>query len=67
MFENSQDAFLASGKGIEKLGAFYWWESETVVSNPANYILLNPLKGMNGEQVLGVSNYPEISTAVWCS
>ena len=62
VFENSQDAFLASGKGIEKLGAFYWWESETVVSNPANYILLNPLKGMNGEQVLGVSNYPEIST-----
>lgn len=62
VFENSQDAFLASGKGIEKLGAFYWWESETVVSDPANYILLNPLKGMNGEQVLGVSNYPEIST-----
>lgn len=62
VFENSQDAFLASGKGVEKLGAFYWWESATVVSNPDNYVLLRPLKGLNNEEtVLGVSNYPEIS------
>ena len=63
VLENSQDAFLASGKGQEKLGAFYWWESATVVSNPDNYIVMSPLKGLNGEEpTLGLSNYPEIST-----
>lgn len=36
-FEQSQDNFLANGKGMETYGAFYWWESETVVSNPENY------------------------------
>ena len=36
-FELSQDNFLANGKGLETYGAFYWWESETVVSNPENY------------------------------
>lgn len=63
VLENSQDAFFASGKGQEKLGAFYWWESATVVSNPDNYIVMSPLKGLNGEEpTLGLSNYPEIST-----
>lgn len=63
VLENSQDAFLASGKGREKLGAFYWWESATVVSNPENYIVMSPLKGLKGETpTIGLSNYPEIST-----
>ncbi len=60
-FEQSQDNFLANGKGLETYGAFYWWESETVVSNPENYIVLSPLVGPNGDQTVCVSNNPEIS------
>lgn len=61
-FEQSQDNFLANGKGLETYGAFYWWESETVVSNPENYIVCNPLVGPNGDQTICVSNNPEVST-----
>ncbi|MDE7300494.1 MAG: extracellular solute-binding protein, partial [Lachnospiraceae bacterium] len=61
-FEQSQDNFLANGKGLEIYGAFYWWESETVVSNPENYIVCNPLIGPNGDQTICVSNNPEIGT-----
>ena len=61
-FELSQDNFLANGKGLETYGAFYWWESETVVSNPENYIVCTPLIGPNGDQTCCVSNSPEIST-----
>ena len=60
-FEQSQDNFLANGKGLETYGAFYWWESETVVSNPENYIVCSPLIGPNGDQTICVSNNPEIS------
>ena len=59
-FEQSQDNFLANGKGLETYGAFYWWESETVVSNPENYIVCNPLVGPNGDQTVCVSNNPEV-------
>ena len=61
-FEQSQDNFLANGKGAEIYGAFYWWESETVVSKPENYITCNPLIGPNGDQTVCVSNNPEIGT-----
>lgn len=61
-FEQSQDNFLANGKGTEKYGAFYWWESETVVSHPENYIVCKPLKGPNGAQTVCVSNNPEVAT-----
>ena len=61
-FELSQDNFLANGKGLETYGAFYWWESETVVSNPENYIVCAPLVGPHGDQTTCVSNSPEIST-----
>ena len=61
-FEQSQDNFLANGKGLELYGAFYWWESETVVSNPENYIVCNPLVGPNGDQTICVSNNPEVGT-----
>ena len=63
-FEQSQDQFLANGKGTgadEKYGAFYWWESETVVSDPSNYVCCKPLKGPDGNQTECVSNNPEIS------
>ena len=61
-FEQSQDNFLANGKGLETYGAFYWWESETVVSNPENYIVCNPIQGPNGDQTVCISNNPEIGT-----
>lgn len=61
-FEQSQDNFLANGKGLETYGAFYWWESETVVSHPENYIVCDPIKGPGGEQTVCVSNSPEVST-----
>ena len=61
-FEQSQDNFLANGKGLETYGAFYWWESETVVSNPENYIVCNPLIGPKGDQTICVSNNPEVGT-----
>ncbi|HIY22428.1 MAG TPA: hypothetical protein H9841_11090 [Candidatus Flavonifractor merdigallinarum] len=60
-FEITQDNFLANGKGEETYGAFYWWESETVVSNPENYIVCCPLVGPNGDQTVCVSNNQEIS------
>lgn len=61
VFSQSQDAFLAKGKAThQKLGAFYWWESETVVTNPEDYIVLNPLIGPHGDQGIGVANSPEI-------
>ena len=61
-FEISQDNFLANGKGVETYGFFYWWESETVVDHPEDYIVCTPLVGPNGDQTACVSNNPEIST-----
>ncbi|MBR4634890.1 MAG: hypothetical protein IKO51_00825 [Clostridia bacterium] len=61
-FEQSQDNFLANGKGLETYGAFYWWESETVVSNPENYITCAPIIGPNGDQTVCISNNPEVGT-----
>ena len=61
-YEQSQDNFLANGKGLETYGAFYWWESETVVSNPGNYVVCSPMIGPNGDQTICVSNNPEIGT-----
>ena len=61
-FEQSQDNFLANGKGMETYGAFYWWESETVVSNPEHYIVCSPLIGPGGDQTVCVSNNPEVGT-----
>lgn len=66
-FEDSQDAFLAKGKvnskGFIKLGSFYWWEMETVVSKEQqnNYITLEPLvDDATGKQYVGISNLQEV-------
>lgn len=62
VFSHTQDAFLAKGKASnQRLGSFYWWESETVVTNPEDYIILNPLIGPNGKQQIGVANNQEIT------
>ncbi len=61
--EIAQDNFLAQGRANESYGFFYWWESETVVSHPENYIVCAPLIGPDGKsQTACVSNNPEIST-----
>lgn len=66
-FEDSQDKFLAKGKvnakGFEKLGSFYWWEMETVISESEqeNYITLSPLvDDATNKQYVGVSNLLEV-------
>lgn len=66
-FEDGQDAFLAKGKvdskGYEKLGSFYWWEMETVISESEqeNYITLEPLiDDYTNKQYVGVSNLLEV-------
>ena len=66
-FEDSQDTFLAKGKvnskGFEKLGSFYWWEMETVISESEqeNYITMQPLvDDATGKQYVGKSNLLEV-------
>lgn len=66
-FEDGQDTFLAKGKvdakGYEKLGSFYWWEMETVISESEqkNYITMQPLvDDATGKQYVGVSNLQEV-------
>lgn len=62
VFEQSQDSFLASGKAsVQKLGSFYWWESATVVNDPENYIVMEPLvDDDSSKQVVGLANNLEI-------
>ena len=66
-FEDTQDAFLAKGKrdssGNVRLGSFYWWEMETVISkeDQENYICLQPLvDDATNKQYVGMSNELEI-------
>lgn len=58
-FTQDQDTFLAKGQN-GSYGAFYWWEKETVVSNPEDYIIVLPLKNDDGNRYVGVSNELEI-------
>lgn len=78
----TQDAaqYLAKGKTTdETLGSYIWWEVEEVVGTDRSkdYALLSPLKGPNGDQLIGrgngggpargafvitkANNYPEIT------
>ena len=58
-FTQDQDTFLAKGQN-GSYGAFYWWEKETVVKNPDDYIILLPLRNNDGQRYVGVSNQLEI-------
>lgn len=58
-FTQDQDTFLAKGQN-GAYGAFYWWEKETVVANPEDYIIVLPLKNNDGKRYVGVSNELEI-------
>ena len=66
-FEDNQDTFLSKGKvnsqGYERLGCFYWWEMETVISaeQQKNYIVMQPLvDDATNKQYVGVSNELEV-------
>ena len=66
-FEDGQDRFLAKGKvdsrGYERLGCFYWWEMETVISpeQQENYIVMQPLvDDETNKQYVGISNELEV-------
>lgn len=66
-FEDGQDKFLAKGKvdsrGYERLGCFYWWEMETVISpeQQKNYIIMEPLvDDATDKQYVGISNELEV-------
>ena len=66
-FEDGQDRFLAKGKvdsrGNERLGCFYWWEMETVISpeQQENYIVMEPLiDDETNKQYVGISNELEV-------
>lgn len=57
----TQDAaqYLAKGKTTdETLGSYIWWEIDEVVGEDRSkdYVLLPPLKGPNGDQLIGRSN-----------
>ena len=58
-FTQDQDTFLAKGQN-GSYGAFYWWEKNTVVANPDDYIIVLPLKDDDGNRYVGVSNELEI-------
>ena len=58
-FTQTQDNFLARGQD-GRYGAFYWWEKETVVSEPDDYIIVLPLSDENGRRYVGVSNELEV-------
>lgn len=65
VFEQTQQQFLSDGKngsdGQPKVGAFYYWEKESVVSNPDQYICLQPLIGKDGKQRINLQNNQEIT------
>ncbi|OIA99654.1 ABC transporter substrate-binding protein [Paenibacillus sp. LC231] len=57
----TQDAaqYLAKGKTtVETLGSYIWWEVDEVVGpeRSKDYALLSPLKGPNGDQLIGRGN-----------
>ncbi len=57
----TQDAaqYLSKGKTIdETLGSYIWWEAEEVVGTERakDYVLLSPLKGPQGDQLIGRAN-----------
>lgn len=67
-FINKEAQYLAKGKvKDEVLGTYIWWETEEVVGpdRAKDYVLLPPLKGKNGQQMVGHSNGQEYSRAVF--
>lgn len=67
-FTQEAPAYLAKGKTKdETLGSYVWWETEEVVGpdRSKDYVLMGPLKGPNGDQMVGRSNYSEYGRAAF--
>ena len=58
-FTQTDNDFLAKGQD-GRYGSFYWWEKNTVVAHPDDYIIVKPLKDNNGNRYVGVSNELEV-------
>ena len=59
-FTQSDNDFLAKGQD-GRYGSFYWWESNTVVSHPEDYIIVLPLLDDDThKRYVGISNEQEI-------
>lgn len=59
-FTQGENDFLAKGQD-GRYGSFYWWEKNTVVANPDDYIIVKPLiDDETGERYVGVSNEQEV-------
>lgn len=61
VFDQTQQQFLAAGKKEDQaMGSFYYWEKESVVKDPENYICMQPLVGIDGEQHINLNNNNEV-------
>ena len=59
-FTQGENDFLAKGQD-GRYGSFYWWEKNTVVATPDDYIIVEPLiDDATGKQYVGISNEQEI-------
>ena len=59
-FTQGDSDFLAKGQD-GRYGSFYWWEKNTVVSHPDDYIIVKPLiDDATGQRYVGVSNEQEV-------
>lgn len=59
-FTQGDSDFLAKGQD-GRYGSFYWWEKNTVVSHPEDYIIVRPLiDDVTNQRYVGVSNELEI-------
>ena len=59
-FTQNDNDFLAKGQD-GRYGSFYWWEKNTVVAEPDDYIILQPLvDDATGKQYVGKSNEQEV-------
>ena len=59
-FTQGENDFLAKGQD-GRYGSFYWWEKNTVVAHPEDYIIVEPLvDDVSGKQYVGLSNELEI-------
>ncbi|HZG85834.1 ABC transporter substrate-binding protein [Paenibacillus sp.] len=59
---NDPTKLFAKGKSEDViLGSYIWWEIEEVVGpeRAKDYVILPPLKGVNGEIMIGRTNYSE--------
>jgi len=59
-FTQGDNDFLAKGQD-GRYGSFYWWEKNTVVAHPEDYIIVKPLiDDATNKRYVGVSNELEV-------